>query len=194
VPLDRLWSFLSALKANDENGNLAIPDARPNDDALKALAKEALGGNKGAGWAARLFEECELHELPATVTKPSWRQCSRCSHLRPRSTTTVKRRHLSRRPRRRYERAVRAARQRVGMRRPHLGHRRARQRQDDCRAAQGGQAESSNGMQPGQSALFLSFSRAAVARILDAAKLETTKGGARAAVDPDLSFVLLGAS
>jgi len=31
------------------------------------------------------------------------------------------------------------------------------------------------GMQPGQSALFLSFSRAAVARILDAAKLETTK-------------------
>ena len=30
------------------------------------------------------------------------------------------------------------------------------------------------GMQPGQSALFLSFSRAAVARILDAAKLETT--------------------
>ena len=68
VPLDRLWSFLSTLKANDENGNLAIPDVRPADDAVKALAKEALGGNKGAGWAARLFEECELHELPATVT------------------------------------------------------------------------------------------------------------------------------
>lgn len=31
------------------------------------------------------------------------------------------------------------------------------------------------GMRPGQSALFLSFSRAAVARILEAAKLETTK-------------------
>ena len=31
------------------------------------------------------------------------------------------------------------------------------------------------GMEPGQSALFLSFSRAAVARILDAAKLEATK-------------------
>ena len=67
VPVDRLWSFLSTLNANDENGNLAIPDARPADDAIKALAKEALGGNKGAGWAARLFEECELHELPATV-------------------------------------------------------------------------------------------------------------------------------
>lgn len=68
VALDRLWSFLSTLKANDENGNLAIPDVRPADDAVKALAKEALGGNKGAGWAARLFEECELNELPATVT------------------------------------------------------------------------------------------------------------------------------
>ena len=68
VPPDRLWSFLSRLKANDESGNLAIPDARPSDDAIRALAKEALGGNKGAGWAARLFEECELHELPATAT------------------------------------------------------------------------------------------------------------------------------
>ena len=67
--MNRLWSFLSGLKANDENGNVAIPDARPNDDAVKAIAKEALGGNKGAGWSARLFEECELHELPATVTK-----------------------------------------------------------------------------------------------------------------------------
>lgn len=69
VPVDRLWSFLSGLKANDENGKVAIPDARPNDDTVKAIAKEALGGNKGAGWSARLFEECELHELPATVTK-----------------------------------------------------------------------------------------------------------------------------
>ena len=68
VPVDRLWSFLSGLKANDENGNVAIPDERPPDDAIKAIAKEALGGNKGAGWSARLFEECELHELPVTVT------------------------------------------------------------------------------------------------------------------------------
>lgn len=68
VPVDRLWSFLSGLKANDENGNVAIPDERPSDEAIKAIAKEALGGNKGAGWSARLFEECELNELPATVT------------------------------------------------------------------------------------------------------------------------------
>lgn len=68
VPVDRLWSFLSTLKDCDENGNLAIPDARPPDGEVKAIAKEALAGNKGAGWAARLFEECELNELPVTVT------------------------------------------------------------------------------------------------------------------------------
>lgn len=68
VPVDRLWIFLSGLKAGDENGNVAIPDQRPTDEAIKSLAKEALGSNKGAGWAARLFEECELNELPHTVT------------------------------------------------------------------------------------------------------------------------------
>lgn len=68
VPVDRLWSFLSGLKATDENGNMAIPDDRPSDDEVRAIAKGALGGNKGAGWSARLFEECELHELPVTVT------------------------------------------------------------------------------------------------------------------------------
>lgn len=67
VPVDRLWTFLSNLKSNDENGNIAIPDDRPSNDEIKAIAKEALGGNKGAGWSARLFEECELHELPVTV-------------------------------------------------------------------------------------------------------------------------------
>lgn len=68
VPAERLWSFLTKLKANDENGSVAIPDQRPTDDAVKSLAKEALGSNKGAGWSARLFEECDVHELPATVT------------------------------------------------------------------------------------------------------------------------------
>ena len=68
VPVDRLWSFLSTLKANDENGHVAIPDDRPADEMIRNLAKEALGSNKGAGWSARLFEECELHELPVTVT------------------------------------------------------------------------------------------------------------------------------
>lgn len=68
VPVDRLWMFLSELKATDEHGNVGIPDARPDEDVVKALAREALGGNKGAGWSARLFEQCEFQELPATVT------------------------------------------------------------------------------------------------------------------------------
>jgi putative ATP-dependent endonuclease of the OLD family len=68
VPADRLWSFLSGLKASEENGNMTIPDDRPDDAGVRALAKEALGGNKGAGWSARLFEQCEIHELPTTVT------------------------------------------------------------------------------------------------------------------------------
>lgn len=68
VPADRLWAFLSTLKSNDENGNVSIPDERPADDVVRNLAKEALGSNKGAGWSARLFEECELNELPVTVT------------------------------------------------------------------------------------------------------------------------------
>ena len=59
---------MTTLKANDENGNVSIPDIRPADDVIRNLAKEALGSNKGAGWSARLFEECELNELPVTVT------------------------------------------------------------------------------------------------------------------------------
>jgi putative ATP-dependent endonuclease of OLD family len=67
VPVDRLWSFLSGLKFNEEHGNIVIPDERPDADVVKAIAKEALGGNKGAGWAGRLLEECEFSELPFTV-------------------------------------------------------------------------------------------------------------------------------
>jgi putative ATP-dependent endonuclease of OLD family len=69
VPAERLWAFLGNLKANDDNGNLAIPDERPDDDAVKMIARGALGGAKGAGWCARLFEECEFDELPSTAVK-----------------------------------------------------------------------------------------------------------------------------
>jgi putative ATP-dependent endonuclease of OLD family len=68
VPVDRLWSFLTRIKANEENGDLHIPDQRPEDDKVKSIAMQALGGNKGVGWSARLLDECELHELPVTVT------------------------------------------------------------------------------------------------------------------------------
>jgi putative ATP-dependent endonuclease of OLD family len=68
VPANRLWIFLAGLKASGENGNVGIPADRPTDDGVRAIAKMALASNKGAGWAARLFEECSYEELPKTVT------------------------------------------------------------------------------------------------------------------------------
>jgi len=64
---DKLWSFLAYLKSSGESGNVGIPEQRPGDDGVRAIAKQALLSNKGAGWAARLFEECGVAELPATV-------------------------------------------------------------------------------------------------------------------------------
>ena len=67
VPADRLWSFLSDLRASGESGNVGIPSARPDDNKVRELAKAAFQSNKGAGWAARLFERCSVEELPQTV-------------------------------------------------------------------------------------------------------------------------------
>ncbi|WP_343726957.1 ATP-dependent nuclease [Burkholderia seminalis] len=67
MPADRLWSFLSAIKASGEAGKVGISVERPSDDEVRVTAKKALASNKGAGWAARLFEECEFGELPPTV-------------------------------------------------------------------------------------------------------------------------------
>lgn len=68
VPANRLWTFLLSLKAENENGNVFVPEQRPDDAAVKSLAMQALGSNKGAGWAARLLNDCDYHELPVTVT------------------------------------------------------------------------------------------------------------------------------
>jgi putative ATP-dependent endonuclease of OLD family len=67
MPCDKLWGFLADLRASGENGNVGIPAQRPNDDEVKKIAKEGLLSNKGAGWAARLFDDCAVEELPATV-------------------------------------------------------------------------------------------------------------------------------
>lgn len=68
MPPDRLWAFLAALRESGENGQVGIPAARPVDDEIQNIARNALASGKGAGWAARLFEECDLAELPTTVT------------------------------------------------------------------------------------------------------------------------------
>jgi putative ATP-dependent endonuclease of OLD family len=68
VPVDRQWSFLDDLRETGDCGNFVIPTARPDDDVVRGLVMTALKGHKGAGWAARLLDGCEVHELPATVT------------------------------------------------------------------------------------------------------------------------------
>lgn len=68
MPIDRLWSFLTELKVSGEAGKVGIPAERPSDDEVRATAKKALASNKGAGWSARLFEECAFEELPLTIT------------------------------------------------------------------------------------------------------------------------------
>lgn len=69
MPAQRLWTFLSELKASGEAGNVGIPAVKPDEAGIRATAKKALASNKGAGWAARLFEQCDFAELPETVTQ-----------------------------------------------------------------------------------------------------------------------------
>lgn len=68
MTVDSLWRFLEDLRNSGDNGSFPIPSDRPTDLEIKKLAKSALKGNKGAGWAARLFEGCEVAELPVSVT------------------------------------------------------------------------------------------------------------------------------
>jgi putative ATP-dependent endonuclease of OLD family len=67
VPVNRQWSFLEDLRETGDCGNFVIPAARPADDVVRGLVMSALRGHKGAGWAARLLDGCEVHELPVTV-------------------------------------------------------------------------------------------------------------------------------
>lgn len=68
MPAPRLWSFLEKLRDSGENGEAMIPTAMPDEAGVRKIALDVLKGGKGAGWIARLFEECELGELPKTVT------------------------------------------------------------------------------------------------------------------------------
>ena len=70
MPAGALWSFLEQLRDGGEGVELGIPAAKPADDAaVRKLAAVALRSGKGAGWAARLFEECDYADLPPSVMK-----------------------------------------------------------------------------------------------------------------------------
>jgi putative ATP-dependent endonuclease of the OLD family len=69
VPTERLWSFLRDLQELAPDALTGLPTERPNDQAVRKIMRGILCGNKGAAWTARLFEECSMSELPATVVE-----------------------------------------------------------------------------------------------------------------------------
>jgi putative ATP-dependent endonuclease of OLD family len=71
VPLKRLQSFVGKLfHSGIDAAHYGIPQTMPTDEAtMRALVQSLLSSSKGAGWAARLLEECDLLELPPTAVK-----------------------------------------------------------------------------------------------------------------------------
>lgn len=67
IPVNRQWQFLEALRQEGEQGNLGIPEAYPVDEKVKDVTYQALRGNKGNGYAARLIENCDTSELPVSI-------------------------------------------------------------------------------------------------------------------------------
>lgn len=68
MPASALWEFLEKLRDGGEGAELGIPAAKPAEEtAIRKLAAVALRSGKGAGWAARLFQECDYADLPASV-------------------------------------------------------------------------------------------------------------------------------
>ena len=69
IPITRLRSFLQdLLDSGVDAAHFGIPAALPADDAaLRKLLTSVLASSKGAGWAARLLEQCNPNELPKTA-------------------------------------------------------------------------------------------------------------------------------
>jgi putative ATP-dependent endonuclease of OLD family len=69
MPVESLWHFLETLRDTGEAVEISIPAAKPDEVQVRKLASIALRQGKGAGWAAKLFEDCTYAELPPTVLK-----------------------------------------------------------------------------------------------------------------------------
>lgn len=69
IPITRLRSFLQELlDSGVDAAHFGIPAVLPaGDSALRKLITSVLASSKGAGWAARLLEQCDLNELPKTA-------------------------------------------------------------------------------------------------------------------------------
>jgi len=68
VPPIRLLELLTELRDSGQKPHLIFPSATPSDDEVKTLARSVLEKDKGSGYAGRLIELCQPHELPPTVT------------------------------------------------------------------------------------------------------------------------------
>jgi putative ATP-dependent endonuclease of OLD family len=68
IPVARLRKFLKDLLASGADAaHYGIPAALPADDAaVRKLVTNVLRSSKGAGWSARLLEQCKPNELPKT--------------------------------------------------------------------------------------------------------------------------------
>ena len=71
VPVKRLRAFLQDLLDNGlDAAHYKVPTTLPADDAaIRKLIVSLLSSSKGAGWAARLLEQCEPNELPITAVQ-----------------------------------------------------------------------------------------------------------------------------
>jgi putative ATP-dependent endonuclease of OLD family len=69
VPVARLRSFLQELLDSGVDAtHYKIPTALPADDAaIRKLIVSLLSSSKGAGWSARLLEQCDPNEYPKTA-------------------------------------------------------------------------------------------------------------------------------
>jgi putative ATP-dependent endonuclease of OLD family len=69
VPVTRMRSFLQdLLNSGIDAAHYKVPTTLPaDDDAIRKLIVQLLSSSKGAGWAARLLEQCQPNELPKTA-------------------------------------------------------------------------------------------------------------------------------
>ena len=66
VPVDQQWDMLEALR-NAGSLYAGITAARPADDLVRQHMQGALASNKGNGFAAALIERCCIAELPTSI-------------------------------------------------------------------------------------------------------------------------------
>ncbi len=71
VPVTRLRAFLQdLLDSGVDAAHYKIPTTLPTDDAaIKKLIVNVLSSTKGAGWSARLLEQCQSSERPTTAVE-----------------------------------------------------------------------------------------------------------------------------